>query len=71
VIIIPYLRDGRVHASFEAYEGGDGIASYEVVMDLEGNMEITTEIDGKRYRSLWCWEIDSKKPYGAVPMIQV
>lgn len=70
MIILAYLRDGRVHASYEAYEGGDGIADYEISTDLNGNNEITASIKGKRYRSLWCWPADSKCPYGAVPLIR-
>ncbi len=70
MIVIAYLRDGRVHASHDAYEGGDGIANYQIAMDLDGNQEITASINGNRYRSLWCWPADSKKPYGAVPLIR-
>lgn len=70
MIIVAYLRDGRVHASHEAFEGGDGIANYELSTDLEGNVEATASINGKHYRSVWCWPSDSKRPYGAVPMVR-
>lgn len=70
MIIVAYLRDGRVHASHEAYEGGDGVASYETEQDLDGNLEITATIQGQRYRSLWCWPADSKRPFGAVPLLR-
>lgn len=70
MIVLAYLRDGRVHASHDAYEGGDGIADYETVMDLDGNIEIKTNIRGNKYRSLWCWGADSKRQYGAVPLIR-
>jgi len=71
VIVLAYLRDGRVHANHEAYEGGDGISDYQVHMDLEGDQEITTSIRGERYRSLWCWRVDSKRQFGAVPLIKI
>lgn len=70
MIVIAYLREGRVHASHEAYEGGDGVGSYQTVEDLDGNIEITASINGKKYRSRWCWPADSKRPYGAVPLIR-
>lgn len=70
MIVLAYLRDGRVHASHEAYEGGDGIADYQVHMDLDGEQEITTTIRGDHYRSLWCWSADSKRQFGVVPLIK-
>lgn len=70
MIVLAYLRDGRVHANHEAYEGGEGIADYQVHTDLEGEQEITTIIRGERYRSRWCWRVDSKRQFGAVPLIK-
>lgn len=71
MIIVAYLREGRVHASREAYEGGDGIADYTMTTDLDGNTEAETTIAGQRYRSLWCWGVDAKRHYGAVPLIRI
>ena len=71
MIAVAYLREGRVHASHEAYEGGDSAGKYQTIMDLDGNNEITATIDGRRYRSLWCWPVDSARPYGAVPLIRI
>lgn len=70
MIILAYLRNGRVHASYDAYEGGDGIADYETILDLDGNLEIKASINGVKYRSLWCWPSDSKRPYNAIPLIR-
>lgn len=70
MMLVAYMRDGRVHASHEAYEGGDGVASYQTSMDMDGNIEITTRINGHDYVSTWCWPADSKKPYGAVPLLR-
>lgn len=70
MIVLAYLRDGRVHASHEAYEGGDGIADYQVITDLDGNNEITTRIEGRDYVSSWCWGVDSKRQHGAVPLVR-
>jgi len=71
MIIVAYLREGRVHASREAYEGGDGIADYTLSIGLDSVPEIEAVIAGQHYRSLWCWPFDSQKPWGAVPLIRV
>lgn len=71
MIILAYLRDGRVHASKDAYEGGDGVASYSTIQHLDGRIEIAARIEGRDYVSAWCWPADTIKPYGAVPLVRV
>ncbi len=69
-IITAYLRDGRVHEDREAYEGGDGLADYRYEMKPRGHSQITTVINGCRYRSLWAWRPDSKIQHGYVSLIE-
>lgn len=69
MIVMAYLRDGRVHASKEAYDGGDGLADYEIEIGPDGKGSITSRIGGKDYVSAWCWPLDTARPYGAVPLL--
>lgn len=74
-ITTAYLRSGRVHRDRNAFEGGDSLASYMVVIDVEGNRVIETErIGGKKYRSLWTWsEEDEEKgrAFGTIPLLEI
>lgn len=68
MILIAYLRDGRVYADKEAWEHGLDHASYRVLLTEPPVIE--TRIAGVDYTSMWCWDIDAKHPYGAVPLIR-
>ncbi len=72
--VFAYLREGAVYRDQDSFEAGDRLGLYSVVFGSTGNFIETEKIGGKKYKSLWIWsdeEIEKKRNYGIVPLIQI
>lgn len=72
MIVLPYLRKGMVYNDQDAFENGDAIGSYRVVIDLDGRRVVETDpIGGKTYRAIASWsdaEIEKDRDFGYLPL---
>lgn len=73
MIILPYLREGRVYNDQDAFENGDVIGSYRVVTDIDDGRSIveTDPIGGKIYRAIASWSDEDRqkeRDFGYLPL---
>lgn len=72
MIVIPYLRAGRVYRNQDAYEHGDSLGSYLVVINEDGQRTIETDrIAGYLYVSIAGWsdgDVAKNRDHGYLPL---
>lgn len=72
MIVMPYLRKGRVYNDQDAFENGDAIGSYKVVIDMDGQRIVETDpIGGKSYRAVATWsdsDVEKGNDHGYLPL---
>lgn len=74
MIVTPYLRAGRVYRNQDAYEHGDSLGSYSVVIGEDGQRVIETDrIAGHLYISIAGWndnDVAKNRDHGYLPLRQ-
>lgn len=74
MIVTPYLRAGRVYRNQDAYEHGDSLGGYSVIINEDGKRIIETDrIAGHIYISIAGWndkDVSKNRDFGYLPLRQ-